>query len=87
MNKAGTVCECYGGSRPATCSAVLLALENEIEFSNAAAHHCGIENLDQLFQFWHGRANGITAALNIIKKNSKDRSPKGLAHRNVLKFN
>jgi hypothetical protein len=21
MNKAGTVCECYGGSRPATCSA------------------------------------------------------------------
>jgi hypothetical protein len=52
------------------CSAVLLALENQIEFSNAAACHCGLENLDLLFEFWHGRANGLTAALNIIKQNA-----------------
>lgn len=60
------------GDCPSTpCSAVLLALENEIEFSNVTAHHCGLENLDQLFQFWHGRANGLTAALNIIKQNDQ----------------
>jgi len=55
----------------ASCSAVSLALENEIEFSKATAYHCGLENLDQLFQFWHGRANGLTAALNVIKQNEK----------------
>lgn len=46
-------------------------IENEIEFSTAAAHQCGLKNLNQLY--WQGRVNGLTAALNLIKQDNTSR--------------